>query len=432
MRALRLGLVLFVVGLQAACGGSDQGSADATGPDADGDVGDASSDAAPVQGRDGAPGWHILNAPFLDDGALDGMSFEWDYFSIHDKAGGFTGIVGYLIANPRQRTDVFGNMVPKGGNVAIAGQWADGSRTAEYKNFGYEGFAAGADVRSFAAEDAAKGQFGRITPDAAANSLRLEGKTDGFEWNLTISDDWPALTATGDVYQVLSSHTIGTLKPADEQWNVDVLWPATRVVGTVTNRAAGTTVDVDGVGYRENSFGRWGFNLGGWDFFFLYDPSTPVALVLQTYHYETDDLDFVDVAFHDGGALVTRRLMASDGGLSWWHEGWRFDALARQCVPTDTHLTAEDADYRLEAVAAISDDEAPLLSDATEATKKYVIFEFFPHVTGTITRKADGVVVATFSGQGGGEISLARADKENQTVDECTAFGQVFQYPPAP
>jgi len=135
------------------------------------------------------------------------------------------------------------------------------------------------------------------------------------------------------------------------------------------------------------------------------------------------------VAFHDGGALVTRRLMATDGGVAWHHEGWRFDPVARQCVPTDTHLVAEDADYRVEAVAAISDDEAPLLSDATEATKKYVIFEFFPRVSGTITRKADGAVLATFEGQGGGEISLARSDKENQTAEECQAFGATFTYP---
>lgn len=425
-RSSRPWLRVLPILLVGACGGGSEAEPlDAPASEVVAEVGDI----APVEGRNGVPGWNILGPDFTAPSALDGMTFEWDYFSVHDKDGAFTGIVGYLIANPRQVDDVFGKMVPAGGNVAIAGQWADGTRTAEYKNFGYEGFSAGADLRSFAAEDAAKGQYGRMTPDPAANTLRLEGRTANFAWDLTISDDWPELTVDDDVYSVLSANDIGKLKPDQEQWNVDVLWPATRVVGSITNQETGVTVDVDGVGYRENSFGRWGFNLGGWDFFYLYDPITPVALVLQTYHDETDSLDFVDVAFHDGDRLVTRRLMATDGGVAWHHEGWRFDTAARQCVPTDTHLAAEDADYRLEAVAAIGEDEAPLLSDATEATKKYVIFEFFPRVSGTITRKADGAVLATFEGQGGGEISLARSDRENQTVEECLAFGATFTYP---
>jgi hypothetical protein len=418
--------------LWAGCESSDDAAADAADADAGtGDVaGDVPVDATEVEGRSGIPGWHVLAPPFLDDGPLDGMTFEWDYFSIHDAGGAFTGIVGYLIANPRRRDDLFGNMVPRGGNVALAGRWADGTMAAEYRNFGYDGFEASAEVRSFAAVDAATSEFGRMTPDAATNTLRLEGRTARFEWDLTVGDAWPALTAAGDVYVPLSADDIGALDPANERWNVDVLWPATRVTGTVTDRASGVATPVDGVGYREDSFGRWGFNLGGWDFFFLHDPTASVALVLQTYHHESTALDFVDAAFRDGGTLVTRRWMAEDGGVRWWHDAWHFDPVARQCFPRDTHLVVEDATYRLEAVADIGERVVPLLSDATAATEQYVIFELFPTVSGTITRLADDAVVATFAGQGGGELSVERAGVDSMTDAECATWGEVFAGPP--
>jgi hypothetical protein len=425
-------LTLAVLLLLAACSDPAHTDADIQ-PESPTPADDAvEADAPPpeeLQGRWGLPGWNVLGPQFQDESPLDGMTFEWDYFSIHDGDGEFTGIIGYLVANPRQVDDLFGNLVPKGGNVAIAGRWADGTMAAEYRNFGYDGFEAGAEIRSFVAEDTASGDFGRMDPDPDANTLRLQGRTTRFQWDLTVSDGWPALTAGEDAPEKVSAADVGALMPEQESWTVDVIWPATRVAGTITDRTTGTTTEVEGVGYRENSFGRWGFNLGGWDFYFLHDPDAPLSLVFQTYHYESTALDFVDLAFQDGEALVVRRFMAGDGGLEWWHEGWRFDAEARQCFPTDIHFVAQDDDYRLEAVADVGDAEVPILSDATAATSKYVIFELFPHISGTVSRTGDGAVVTTFGAQGGGEFSVPRTTKDSMTDAACAEWGAGFAWP---
>jgi hypothetical protein len=70
-----------------------------------------------------------------------------------------------------------------------------------------------------------------------------------------------------------------------------------------------------------------------------------------------------------------------------------------------------------------------MLSDATSATKQYVIMTQFPMVEGVITRRADGGVVATFSGQGGGEFSTSRSTRESMTDDECLAWGEEYAAP---
>ncbi len=68
---------------------------------------------------------------------------------------------------------------------------------------------------------------------------------------------------------------------------------------------------------------------------------------------------------------------------------------------------------------------------APDATMLYVIFELFPWVTGNLTRKSDGAEVVALSGQGGGELSVARATQAESSVAECNAWGAKFRYPPA-
>jgi hypothetical protein len=362
-----------------------------------------------------------------DNATLDPIAFEWDYFMIHDRAGRFTGSVGYLIANPHDLgAGGLGDLLPKGGNVAVAGLFADASLT-EYVNFGLEGFSASATDRAFLATGDG-GRFGRITPHADRNALTLEGRTELFAWALEVTQEWPGLSAGSQAFHRMRGRDVGDLTPGEE-WNVDMLWPRTRVAGTLTRRDTDEQLDIDGHGYREDSFGRWAFNGGGWDFAVVSDESSHVLWAWQSYHHLSSSLDYLDVAFVDQGRETILQLRADRGELGWSHAGWRFDPLARQCRPGSTLVRAQDDTYRIEARATLGDAQLPMLSDATVATRAFVIFIQFPAVEGTITRRDTGRVVATFSGQGGGEFSVARAAVDAMTEAECEAWGAVFSAP---
>ncbi|NLH50594.1 MAG: hypothetical protein GX444_18620 [Myxococcales bacterium] len=389
---------------------------------------DDDDDTTPA-GRDGLPGWHILGPDYEEPDPIDGMSFEWDYFMVHNEDGSFTGSVGYLIANPRHRTDLFGSLVPQGGNTAIAGQFADDERVAEYKNFGYDHFSASAEIREFSAEDTASGQFGRMTPLPEENALRLEGRTANFEWDLHVSQDWPELSGGMETFVPEHGDDVGKLRPTAEQWNVDMLWPLTKVVGTITNRQTDEEIVIDGHGYRENSWGRWAFNLGGWDFAVATDRAAQVSWAWQTYHFESTELDYLDLGFVRDGELHLEHFRADAGQLGWRHDDWRFDAVARQCVPRDALVIAQNDRYRVEATVTVDVNEAPMLSDATVATKWFVIFILFPHVSGTIVDRETEEVVAEFNAQGGGEFSVYRTAQESMTDAECATWGETFQSP---
>jgi hypothetical protein len=436
MALVRLACVPLFALFLAACGGGGAAD-DATGgtrdvpADAEFDVpGDVPTGDTTPAGRDGLPGWRILGADFRDDSELDGISFEWDYFMVHDEKAGYTGSVGYLIANPRQRDDFFGNQVPKGGNVAVAGRWPGGAITSEYVNFGYEGFQAGAEVRSFQAGPLASGAYGRMTPDPATHTLRLEGRTDRVEWDLRVSQGWPQLSANTDQFVPVTDDTLGLLMPEAERWTVDMLWPYTKVVGTMKNLETGVTLAIDGHGYRENSFGRWGFNLGGWDFAVVGDKATGVMWAWQTYHFDSTRLDYLDFALRrPDGTLDLQTFRADRGELGWRHDAWRWDTAATQCVPRDATVVAKNAKYRVEATVTLGTDSTPMLSNATDATKAYVIFILFPTVHGTVKDATTGAVLATFQGLGGGEFATARSDVSSKTDAECAVFGADYASP---
>ena len=379
-------------------------------------------------GRDGLPGWNIMSSEYEEPHDLDAISFEWDYFMVHDERGEFTGSVGYLFANPRDAGGL-GDLLPTGGNAAVAGLFSDGSRVADYQSFGLENASASGSERAFEATDEATGHFARMTPmpgeSTKDDTLLLEGQTEGLAWSLRVSQDWPALSANPEVFAPMQGRDVGTMSD-DEVWNVNMLWPRTRVTGTVTRLSDGKEIAVDGHGYRENSWGRWAFNFGGWDFAVVSDQDASVSFAWQSYHAKSTELDYVDLGFVEDGQVELIQFHAADGELGWEHPSWTFDAEARVCVPTSTRIVAQNDQYRVEAHADLGDRQVPMLSDATPATDDYVIMIQFPWVEGTITRLEDGTEIASFSGQGGGEFSNARSDETSMTDAECEEWGASF------
>ena len=416
MRVIRVLGFLTVVSILASCA-----SATSPGPM---DVG---------TGRDGLAGWNILSPDYVKESDVDMLSFEWDYFMVHDEGGRFTGSIGYLIANPRNSgAGGLGDLVPKGGNVAVAGMFDGKAPVAEYRNFGLDGFQAGATERSFSATDAATGQSAKMTPVRAAGGepdhLLLEGRTANFEWSLTVREDWPALSGGTSTFSPMQGTDVGTFFPG-EVWNVNMLWPRTRVEGSITRTDTKEVFLVSGHGYRENSWGRWAFNLGGWDFAVVSDVAANVAWAWQSYHPNSVMLDYLDLGFVENGKVVLQQFKATAGELGWSHGAWKFDPVARQCMPQDTTVRAQNATYRVEAQVTLGADQVPMLSDATEATKAFVIEIQFPKVAGTLTRRDTGAVVATFSGQGGGEFSNLRASVDAMSDADCDKFGAAFASP---
>ncbi len=389
------------------------------------------------EGRNGLHGWRILESEYERSDPADFLSFEWDYFMVHNDDGRFTGSVGYLIANPGNSSfSGLEDLVPQGGNVAIAARFDQDDLVAEYRNFGTEGYTASADERSFSARDDAEGYWGKMTPltasEGEADTLVLEGATDRVEWNLSVSQDWPALSSSRDLFVPVQDAQIGSLniEGIEEQWNVDMLWPRTRIEGSITNLETDEEYAVAGHGYRENAWGRWAFNLGGWDFAVVSDADAQVACAWQSYHFTSTKLDFLDLAFVESGEIRMEHFTADDGEFGWHHPSWRYDATARQCVPLNTKVVAANARYRVEVTAAIDDDQVPMLSDLTSATEMFVIVIQFPWLEGTITDLETDETI-DFEGQGGGEFATARRDPEFDPPNDeaCAAFGEQFASP---
>jgi len=389
------------------------------------------------EGRDGLSGWHVLGNQFERSDPADFLSFEWDYFMVHSDDGCFTGSVGYLIANPRNSSFIgLEDLVPQGGNIAIAGQFNHKDLVAEYRNFGSDGYQASADERSFSARDEAGGYWGKMTPVAASegkpNTLVLEGATDTLEWNLAVSQDWPALSSSNELFVPVQDTEIGNLNIADieEEWNVDIPWPRTRVEGSITNLKTASQYAVAGHGYRETAWGRWAFNLGGWDFAAVSDANAQVMCAWQTYHFTSTKLDYLDLAFVENGEIRQEHFAADTGEFGWHHPSWSYDSAARQCVPRSTQVVAANARYRVEVTVKIDDNQVPMLADLTAATERFVIVVQFPWLEGTITNLATKKSI-DFEGQGGGEFATARRDAERDppTDQECEVFGQQFSSP---
>ncbi len=355
--------------------------------------------------------WHVVVDDDIVGSPLEAISYEWEYYMIHDRQGRFNGIVGYLIANPRQLfTDIF-QLVPNGGNMAIVGELRGAEPTAEFITFGPDNTTWNEEDITWDAFDPVTGYFGTLTPieeygDDAVPALRLEGSSAVYEWDLIVTQGWPHMNPMrlgDDGFTVVPGTDVGILH--NEIWTLDAVWPATRVEGTVTVRETGEVLEIiGGKGYRENSYGMYLLSIDGWDFMVFNDHDETILGVWQTYH-KSDDLDYLDLGFYDNGELITERFRKTRGELGWRHDYWKWDREARQCVPTVTRVQVENDRYSGEFFVEIGDRQEPLLSSATLGTEIFFIQEQFPTVSGTIWN-ADGDVIKEFEVQAGGEFAF--------------------------
>jgi hypothetical protein len=375
-------------------------------------------------------GWNILSdyyqASTTTNYLLDGLSIEWDYYSIHDDNGNFTGIVGYLVCDPNGKLNGSSSslapglkLMPSGGNLAFNGEFKDGSKNANYINFPIGNFQASKYERSWSAS-LSSGTWGRETPVAAnadgVPEMHLEGVTPDYAWDLRVTQAWPerdALANRQPKWEV--GNDLNPLLIGVEHWTVNMIWPTTLIKGTVTNRKTGITYPINGHGYRENSFGRWAFCFGGWDFYFVSDMAQKIQIGFQTYHFDTSDLDFMDVDFIDPATnqAVGLRFRGDAGELGWDHTQWNWSTSAKQCTPKNAHIIGKKSGYIVDVTATINNDYYAMLSSVTPLTSIFAINCLFPKFSGTIKR-TNGQVLYTFTNiQGGGEFALPRSVMDN-------------------
>lgn len=360
-------------------------------------------------------GWRILQPEHDQKNSLDIVSFEWDYFMIHNHDGNFAGIVGYVLANPRGRLKNLIEIVPNGGNAAFVGEIRHETPVANYQNFGLKNTEFFATERYMKSENHETGEFALIEPTVVGSNaepaMHLAGKTADWEWDLTVTQgmkDRDVLRTTeGAAFTLGTGDDVGIFK--NELWSVDALWPRTNVKGSVKNRTTGEVVAIDGKGYRENSWGRYLLSIDGWDFLvFSEDDEDGVLMVMQTYH-RSEDLDFLDISFYDeNNELVAQRFTPKNNEFGWLHPDWSWDERSQQCVPQNTVLEAENDLYRIEANVEIGERQVPMLSNKTIGTRIYFIQEHFPRVSGVIKNVKTGEVVKHFEGQAGGEFSFTK------------------------
>lgn len=398
-----------------------------------------------AQLRDGQAGWHVLSDAYRKPHLFDGISLEWDYYSIHDDNGQFTGIIGYLVADPEGklggRDEWWApHLMPSGGNIAINGKLKDNSGDhsikVNYVNFGLDVDASADERRWYAEND--EGSYGNLEP--CGEGMCLSGRTPDFEWDLFITQAWGPgdnpdyYSLTDQTWEVATDIDLEILN--QEHWTVNPLWTTTYVEGTITDRKKNEIYNINGHGYRENSFGRWIFIAGGWDFWFHSDMINKVQVGFQTYHYNTEDLDFLDLGFIDNGTPVNIRFFAADDELGWEHYEWAWNTESRQAVPKDVFVVGKNDDYTVELYATIARDEdgvevldyTPMLSNVTMVTRLYVIQCLYPMYSGTIYRNnPDGStdyndIVTDFGGIGGGEFSTAKSIFRNLDPDVFEAW----------
>ncbi|HQI04261.1 MAG TPA: hypothetical protein PL195_03255 [bacterium] len=389
----------------------------------------------------GTYGWEIMKDTYYIDPSFDALSFEWDYFMIHNEDDSFSGSVGYLVSNPRNKKiagNLFGKLVPGGGNIAIAGQFDKTlAPVADYENFdpdnGHTTTISG-EERSLWVENTDKGYWGKMTPNHVDNTMLLEGKTGNFEWELTVRQDWTELTTGSDTFVQVTDNKIDTKVfgiPVAQEWNVHMFWPRTKITGWIKDLRDSKVYDIDAHGYRENSWGRWAFNQGGWDFGTMSDIKSKVMFGWQTYHFNSTRLDYLDLGFIDEGEYKLVNFRADMGQLGWKHDNWSFDPVARQCVPRDSVVVGKNDKYKVVANITIGEGQVPMLSDATDIVKNYVIMIQIPWFEGHIVRLSDNKIIATFSGRGGGEFSTERAKEGTTFISDldCIFWGSKFSVP---
>lgn len=235
-------------------------------------------------------------------------------------------------------------------------------------------------------------------------AFQLKGRTTDWEWDFLVTQD----QVDRDVLRQ-SSGAFGTnvgLLP-EEEWNVDVTWPRTNVVGTVKYLKTGQVIPVNGKGYREDSWGKYLLSVDGWDFLvFGENSATGVTGTWQTYH-KSNKMDYLDISFYDNGVLKMQRFDAYKNEMGWRHPNWKWDGDANSCVPTNTRIVAKNSQYTVELDSVIGNRQTPILSNQTVGVSIFFIQEQFPTVTGKIKR-ANGSVVTTFTAKAGGEFSRTR------------------------
>ena len=201
-----------------------------------------------------------------------------------------------------------------------------------------------------------------------------------------------------EIVSPISDSDMNALLPG-QKWVVDALWPRAKVTGTILNELTGENFRINGKGYRENSWGRYAMPLDGWDFL-VFNAKTlgGVEFVLQSYHH-SKKLDFLDITFMQEGRVKSSRFLAQKGELKWSHEKWEWDERARQCIPTDWRIEAQNSEIFFEAKGEmpLPSAQAPFLSNATLGTDVFFIQEQYPEIQGRIVNKSNSETVATFS-----------------------------------
>lgn len=375
--------------------------------------------------------WNLLSPSWNSDHPLEFMTIEWEYYMIHDYEGKFNGVIGYVMTNPRNKGGFVGKVMPKGGNIAVGGQIHGAKAIGDYYNFGKEGTHFNLENRDTYLRDDAKGYWANLEGlNLESPTMHLTGKSERFAWDLMVSEtekDVMEMAYMGhDAFLPVTDDTnLGTLP--DQTWTVDGVWPKTRVRGTLTLLATGEVIQVDGKGYRENSWGRYAMPLDGWDFlvFSEYEENGVIAIV-QTYHHSTK-LDYMDLSFHDNGELKNIRFQGATKALRWYHKAWQFNATAHQCVPMDWEIAAESPDYRVEIHADIDPlAQESFISNATIGTRIFFIHEQYPKIIGRIFRRSDNSLVKEFKGQAGGEFALHKSIFKEKTDESCVKMGESY------
>lgn len=380
-----------------------------------------------------------------DSALLDGISLEWEYFMVHDDD--FTGIIGYVLADPREFLggDADLKLMPSGMNLAVAGRWGGvgtDNTVSDFINFKPSQMTPGVHSMTVVASDDddgddETGNWCRLSvvpnPDGShlQGKLRLEGKTPGARFDVTVEQGWTErdgvgrdAAGNGPFGPARSDRNdIGVLP--GEHWTVNMIWPRTDVKGSMTDLRGTNPVVIDGHGYRENSWGRWTFVTDGWDFAILSDDTAGVQWSWQTYH-NSASMDFLDVSFIDNNELKVVQFEGKHGELGWSHSDFAWNADAYQCAPQDALVEGANDEYYVKATITIGDQQTPLLSDLTVVTKVYAIMEWFPTIEGEIFR-ADGTPVTTFQGQAGGEISFIKSPWKVSDWWCDNVFGKQFR-----
>jgi len=396
--------------------------------------------------RDGLCGWHCVSPEYMEETSpLDWTIFDWDYFSIHDDDGEFTGAITYFNGDPRgvMSGESGGlHLMPSGQNIILYGQFL-GQELSSTACFGLTNEPGdpprvfGVDERSVYATGSG-GRYGRAVPvrgtGGEPDRMLLSGRTDEYGYELTVRQMWAGTNGEPDYLSIKDdTWEVGEAMGGDgtlEHWTVNGVWETTKVDGWIKKLSTGEVAQIDGHGNRENSFGAWIWALGGWDFAYISDMATQVAWTFQTYHYKSDVLDFLDVQFMDNGTPKAVQFFAKDGELGWYHDQWWYDPVARKYSPRDLTVIAANDQYIVKARSEIGDNQVGLLmgEECGALPGLYCIHAHFPQISGEILRRGTCEVVATFSGQGGGEFSLMRNVTETPPAGQLATFDATFRH----